>query len=288
MNRHFCPSPSRASRLLIAALAALPIVVLLPSGVGQATTSVANAPRTSDALHPGSMARRSMLRPRNVRPRPNFVPYCGSHSPNSRRCISLELAAIRHARAVQGFPARRMVLPRNYRRLTYARQIFVLTNLERVDRGLRPFHGLTPALNRRARRGATKFDDPTVNDRVMRRLGLRRWSSVWAEDLGPLAADYDWMYADGFTSYGPRIIDCDHPHAKGCWAHRDSILEHLHGRTLVAGAGSAYACALSVAVVMSATRVRSDRFAYTWRRAVHAGAGHRVTTPLHDHAHRVA
>lgn len=275
-------------RLVLGTLGAVLLTNLVPAANSQAASGHVQTYRTLRATSHSVNPAGSMLRPRNVRPKPDFTRYCGSHSPNSPHCIALELAAIRHARSAQGFAVRPMVLPRNYQRLSYARQLFVLTNLERVDRGLHPIRGLTAALNRRSRVGAAKFDDPYVGDRAMQRLRLRSWRSLWAEDLGPLAADYDWMYDDGFTSYGPRIIDCGRPHAPGCWGHRDNILAHLYGSVLLAGAASAYPCALSVAVLISAGKAGRQPLSYSWHRARRSGAGDRITPALRDRAHRVA
>jgi hypothetical protein len=228
------------------------------------------------------------LRPANVRPSPDFTAYCGSHSPNNPRCISLELKAIHDARRAQGFHTRRMVLPSNYASLSFAEQTFVVTNLERVDRGLRPFTALVPALNSRAAGGARDFSDPWVSSYLTELLGVHEWSSIWAEDYGPLAADYDWMYDDGYRGYGPTVEHCHSKNGSGCWIHRDIIIAGYGapGHTLIAGAATAGHDALSVAEVLSAGNVRPSATTYTWSAALRHGADGRAPHAwLRDTAH---
>ena len=87
-----------------------------------------------------------------------------------------------------------MSLPSNYPSLTPAEQLFVLTDLERVDRGLAPIEGLSTTLNAYAQAGANGhrwrqlLGPPGHHPRVLRRPrphggrlrlvdhpGLRRW-----------------------------------------------------------------------------------------------------------------
>jgi hypothetical protein len=251
------------------------------------STQLRSAATTSTPAKPVSAhvaARKGTgLRPVNVRPTPDFTAYCGSHRPNNPHCIALELQAIHNARKAQGFHTRAMVLPSNYTSLSYAEQTFVLTNLERVDRGLHPFIALVPELNSRAKGGARDFSDPWLTSFLTELFGVREWSSVWAEDYGPLAADYDWMYDDGYGSYGPKVEHCHSTHGSGCWVHRDIIIGRYGAprHTLIAGAASAGHDALSVAEVLSAGYVRPATTTYTWRSALRHGAdGHHATAWL--------
>lgn len=59
---------------------------------------------------------------------------------DSPPCVTAALKAIDSARAREG--VRAMVLPSNWYTLSVAEQIFVLTDLERVDRGLPPYLGM--------------------------------------------------------------------------------------------------------------------------------------------------
>lgn len=240
------------------------------AGIGRTTSS--KAARATANSHRGPN-----LHPINVPPNPDFTAYCGSHPPNDPRCIALELKAIHNARKAQGFHTRRLVLPSNYTSLSYAEQTFVLTNLERVDRGLHPFIALVPELDSRAKGGARDFSDPWLTRSLTELFGVQKWSSVWAEDYGPLAADYDWMYDDGYGGSGPRVLHCHFKTDSGCWIHRDIIIGHYGAprHTLIAGAASAGRDALSVAEVLSAGQVRPATTTYTWRAALRHGANGR-------------
>jgi hypothetical protein len=54
-------------------------------------------------------------------------------------------------------------LPTNYEQLTLAEQALIITNLERVDRGLAPFTGLSSTLDAQADAGVLVNDDPTTS-----------------------------------------------------------------------------------------------------------------------------
>ncbi|MHB1975425.1 MAG: hypothetical protein ACYCR4_14260, partial [Acidimicrobiales bacterium] len=45
-------------------------------------------------------------------------------------------------------------------------------------------------------------------------------------EVSTLAAEYDWVYDDG---YGSANVDCTSPGASGCWGHRDVILGQYTG-----------------------------------------------------------
>jgi len=53
-----------------------------------------------------------------------------------------------------------LVLPSNYDQLSYIEQMFVLANLERVNRGEQPIIGLSNALDALAQQGAANNLDP--------------------------------------------------------------------------------------------------------------------------------
>src|SRR5947209_4267490 len=56
--------------------------------------------------------------------------------PAAEACYDAALADIDYARSLEGLPA--MVLPAAFASMDPGRQAFVVTNLERVDRGMRP------------------------------------------------------------------------------------------------------------------------------------------------------
>jgi len=122
---------------------------------------------------------------------------------------------IDQARASEG--VRPLELPSNYDSLSVAAQLLVLTNLERVDRGLPGFTGLSAPLDHLANKGATANSDPNGP-------AGRVWGSNWAGgEASALLADYDWMYNDGL---GSPNLDCTTATPNGCWDHRLIILSN--------------------------------------------------------------
>lgn len=166
-----------------------------------------------------------------------------------------------------------MVLPRNYRSLTVGEQTFVIIDLERVARGLKPFAGLTGPFNTASHTAAVTRVDPNPAISTLRALGVSEYGSNWAGDFGPLASDYDWMYNDGYGSGGINMA-CLSPQAAGCWGHRDNIVgTYRHLPTLLAGAGTGRPAGRSIATVMSGGGGSPPKLTYTWRQAKRHGAG---------------
>ncbi|HVT64567.1 MAG TPA: hypothetical protein VHD81_05395 [Mycobacteriales bacterium] len=214
---------------------------------------------------------------RNVVASPNYIDFCAVHGPNSKPCMSRALDAINNARAAEG--VRPMVLPVNFTHMSIPRQTFVITNLERVDRGLRPIAGLTKRLNSNARHAAINNTDPTLISAVMGLLGVREYGSIWAGDFGPLASDFDWMYNDGYSPDGSINLDCKTPTSPGCWGHRHVILDTYSSMpTLMAGVGTTDAVGSSLAQIFVGSTKSAFSFVYTWKQALTYGAGgHKVT-----------
>jgi hypothetical protein len=126
-----------------------------------------------------------------------------------------------------------LTLPTNWDTLTPVEQGFVLIDLERVNRGLAPIVGLSPALNRLASNGAADGEDPAFPAG-----GFRGGGAIWAGAASVLAADYLWMYDDGPNGLDSNL-DCASAGAPGCWGHRDIILWNNGTQPLVAGGGHA-------------------------------------------------
>jgi|GEM_PF-2467510 len=128
-------------------------------------------------------------------------------------CQQAVVAAIDQARAAEGVGP--LVLPANYDSLNVPEQLLVLADLERVDRGLPGFSGLSSALDALASSGAQAGTDPTGP-------AGSTWGSNWAGgEASALLADYDWMYDDG---PGSPNMDCTAAQPGGCWDHRNNIL----------------------------------------------------------------
>jgi hypothetical protein len=201
----------------------------------------------------------------NVAAIPNFTRSCASSGlDDSPGCLAAALAAINHAHALEG--VRPMVLPSGFAKMSTPEQLFVVVDLERVDRGLPPFPGLTSALNRNAKFGAEDAGDPPD---AGRRYALD--DSEWAGgSVNGLDADYGWMYNDGYNSGN---LDCAHPDDAGCWGHRKGILDDFGtGPGLVMGAAVATSSdthsgdvgGTSMAVTLAATDTPPHSYTVTW------------------------
>ncbi|HVX68228.1 MAG TPA: hypothetical protein VHA79_00885 [Mycobacteriales bacterium] len=216
----------------------------------------------------------------NVAADPYFLQACDLQGALSHRCISQTVAAINHARARESMRKTKMVLPRNYANLTRAEQAFVVINLERVNRGLRPIAGMLSRLNHVAKVSAVAELDPAPAMALLRRLGVHRYQVVWAHDYGVLAADYEWMYDDGFDGTLTTNLACLFAGATGYWGHRKSILQPFAGLPLVLGGVGAVRAADgtdSVSAVLTGGYGAKPHFTYSWRKALAHGAnGHRV------------
>jgi hypothetical protein len=213
---------------------------------------------------------------RNLPPQPNFVNTCANNW-RGAQCTAQALAAIDRARAREGVRRSVIVLPDNYQKLSVAEQTFVLTDLERTARGLKPFAALTQAFNDSARAAATARTDPSPGTTVLQRMGVHSYGSVWAGDFGPLASDYDWMYNDGYSSTGSINIACATPREWGCWGHRDNILgTYQNEPTLLAGAGTANPPGMSIAEVLTGGSGKATGVVYTWQEARQHGARSRL------------
>jgi hypothetical protein len=142
-------------------------------------------------------------------------------------CQAAVVQAIDNARAAEGVKA--LVVPSFYGGLTEAEQLLVLADLERVDRGLPGFGGLSTSLDSMAQAGAASNSDPNGP-------ANSNWGSNWAGgEASALLADYDWMYDDG---PGSPNLDCTSADPGGCWAHRENILGD-YGSAPSMGAGVA-------------------------------------------------
>jgi len=204
----------------------------------------------------------------NVVAKPNYVDTCAATGLDaSTSCTSAVLAAIDRARALEGVGP--MVVPTDFTQLSVPEQLFVAVNLERVDRGLAPFVGMTSSLDANALRGARTANDPPDpgNSYLL-------FDGEWAGgSANALDAVYGWMYDDGLNSGN---LDCLRQRAAGCWGHRHGILDDFGSSDHVvlgaaldptgdtnAGDKGGTSMALSLAVAS-----RRQRLLYTWPEAV--------------------
>jgi hypothetical protein len=131
-----------------------------------------------------------------------------------------------------------ITLPKDFVALSVPVQLLVLSDLERVDRGLVPVQALSPQLDTLAEQGAQRRTDPAFENPFEGNAGGSNWAQVGPS---PLLADFDWMYDDG---YGSANGDCTSPSASGCWGHRHDILgtsaNNFYSEPLLMGAAAAH------------------------------------------------
>ena len=166
----------------------------------------------------------------DIPPSPDFRLACASGGfDQSATCVGTALAAINHARALEGLPD--MTLPSNWSSLSGGQQLFVATNLERTVRGLPPLSAMASALDAAAVEGVETDSDPAPPAGFPWTL----WGGNWAGgDLGnPLEVMYLWMYDDG---PGGDNVNCTAADQSGCWVHRRNILLGLACTPCVMGA----------------------------------------------------
>ncbi len=156
-------------------------------------------------------------------------------------CTNYVLQAIDNARATEGYGP--MTLPSNWYGLSIAQQLFVVADLERTARGLPPYLGINAALSAAAQRAAATNQDPNLaagfavgNDPQ----GYPAMGGAWSGGYSVLAADYIWMYADGWGGSVATTsnVACTSAHAAGCWAHRDELLGYDPGFNPGVGLGT--------------------------------------------------
>jgi hypothetical protein len=135
------------------------------------------------------------------------------------------LTTIYGDRQVEGVSS--MSLPSTWSTLTPPEQLFVLTNLERVDRGIPPIEGLSAGLNTYAQAGANSGRDPSFPPYAT------AGGSTYATTSSLGTAMAEWMYDDG---PGGTNVDCPAAGAPGCWVHRNIILGQYAAPALM-GAG---------------------------------------------------
>ena len=186
----------------------------------------------------------------------------------SPACTQYVLRAIDRARRLEGVPP--MVLPTNWYRLSTPQQLFVVVNLERVDRGLAPYVGLNAALDTSAQRAALAFRDPAnATGFAMSAMG-----STWASAGSVLEADFSWLYNDGWGGSAAQTpnYDCTSAVATTCWGHRKILLGTYTGlgcRTCELGTGYVAAHGTSsYTVLVERPLARPPYTSFSWARNV--------------------
>ena len=229
---------------------------------------VGSAPTAAGIVPPANPAA-------NLPPNPNFLDACYQNG-TSTSCLDEEVQATDAARAAEGLGP--LQLPLDFSTLTPAEQLFVVTDAERVDRGLPPFVGLDGTLDSEAAAAAAVNADPSPTQPPAG-MTVTAWGGNWAENANALGASYYWLYDDGL---GSSNLECTVANLSGCWGHRDNELglsgyQASYGGTLVMGAAEdtgpnhgGWASLTELTVLASGPL---PPLVYTWAQAVADGAG---------------
>jgi hypothetical protein len=188
------------------------------------------SPKVVHAAGAATMAPAGVVPPanpaRSLPPNPNFTGNgsCAySALDDSQRCNTVVLQAINNARSSLESLAPVSFDMNAFDALTVPQQLFVITNLERTNRGLSPIPGLTAQLDTVAQTGANDSTDPNLSaSSLTGGARVTSWGSLWAGGTSnPLGSDYYWMYDDGYSSPN---ASCTTAQPQSCWGHRDQIL----------------------------------------------------------------
>lgn len=162
----------------------------------------------------------------SLAPDPNFT-NDGQCQPGvldeSESCNAGVVKAIDKARSVLESLSSLTLNLSAYDAMSSPEQIFVITDLERTERGLAPLAGLTTQLDNVAQTGAANDTDPELSSTTLTGgATVTSWASIWAGGTSnPLGSDYYWMYDDGTGSPNG---SCTPSSPSGCWGHRNAIL----------------------------------------------------------------
>jgi len=117
--------------------------------------------------------------------------------------------------------------------MTPAQQVFTITNIERVQRGLPPFTAMTRQLNNWAMTGAVNSTDPHKHSTTLTGGAVINSDTTGnftaSSYMNALIADYIWMYDDNTGNATSCTPTATNPHPEdryGCWGHRQNILEN--------------------------------------------------------------
>ena len=227
--------PARAVSVVVAVLTALMAAVLAPTGAGAAV----GPPPTPSA---------------NYQINGGYNGPCADASAVTSTCPA-GLTSVDVSRAAEGIVP--MSLPTDFSSLTGPEQVFVVTNLERVDRGLPPVQGLSAALDADAQAGAAGNTDP-----VLPTDGTSAGAN-WGESQNLFSTDELWMYQDGWSGGATTNEGCPTPTAAGCWQHRDNILGTYAGPSLMGAAESTGPFGASIAQVFVGGDTQDTPY-FTW------------------------
>jgi hypothetical protein len=157
----------------------------------------------------------------NITPAPGYSGPCGSLAQPNLYCPS-GFTLMYGDRQAEGVSP--MSLPTNWNALTPPEQLFVITDEERIDRGIAPISGLSSNLNAYAQAGANAGRDPGFPPYA------NGGGSTYASTSSIGMALAMWMYDDG---PGGTNADCPASGGGQCWGHRDIILGEYNSPSMM-------------------------------------------------------
>jgi len=202
------------------------------------------------------------------------LPISCKSAPTGTQCINAAVYYLDKARSrVHLSP---YALPADFPSLSPTRQMFILTNLDRIAYHLRPIRGLTAKLTHDALvSGVWVADDPHPSNTT----GLDVWWPGWAGAFYNAPMAYEtWVWNDGLGSTNPRCTPTDHSR---CWGHRHSVLWKYGANSAMGAAagrdshhhrGYAY-------LFVGGSAGYTPKYSYTWKQAREDGAGTNTYDP---------
>jgi len=191
----------------------------------------------------------------------NSVPVCYQGQAEVAQCDQQVIQAINNAHFIEGIPA--ISLPANYSSLPFDLQSFIITNLERVSRGLSPAVGITASLDSHAVTATQTHMD------VEHYTSTSYYASNWYGGGNPLMADYGYMYEDGWGGgvngrYSFYNYDCTSATAPMCWGHMQFILWNAGVPLAFGAAVGPWANGYDNSALVLGTTAPSSPSAYTY------------------------
>jgi hypothetical protein len=207
------------------------------------------------------------------------LPAACTSAPTGSSCTNAVVVALDRARAELDLAP--YALPADFDSLSGAKQLLVLSNLDRIAYGLPPIRGLSPTLASAAQVAMTNDLDPDPTS-LLSALSTYAWTANWAGQW-PNAADayYEWMYDDGYDGSETSNVDCASATASGCWVHRRDVLALPNAGTLAMGASvgtDAQGHSSYTMTLVWTTSTNWTSYDYTWAQAKAAGAGSTAST----------
>lgn len=216
-------------------------VTIAVTGLLAVAAAMTTAPYPAQASGPAHAATTASRPPnprsdpkKNTAPSRRFVDACRAMATSKAANDKCDAAALREFDKVRkSVGLGPLILPSDFDTLSVPAQLLAISNLERVDRGLRPVLGLSSALDKLAVRGAKADTDPPFPNPFRGTAISGNWA---AAGNSALLDDFYWMYDDGPGSFNE---DCAHRGDAGCWGHRHDILFKF-AAPLVMGAAVVY------------------------------------------------